>query len=84
MIGSIHPLYALPVHGVNFTCSLINAQTVLTQLVRLDFKSSLSLAQSINAKFHGYCLAVHAHTIRYAAVDRIKCFEHLLYRLYMV
>jgi hypothetical protein len=53
MNGSIHPHTPYPVYGVNFTCSLINAQTVVTQLVRLDFKSSLSLAQSINANSMG-------------------------------
>jgi len=43
------PYTPYPVHGVNFICSPINPQTVVTQLVSLDFRSSVSLAESINA-----------------------------------
>jgi hypothetical protein len=50
MNGSVHPPHTpYPVHWLNFSYYLISAQTVVTQLVRLDFKSSLSLAQSVSA-----------------------------------
>jgi len=47
------PYTPYPVHGMNFTCCVINAQTVVTQLVRLDFRISVSLAERINANSMG-------------------------------
>ena len=83
MNGSVHPLYALPrtrgeLHLFSYKCSDCCNVTRAFRLQKFSIISS-----ECKCKFHGHCLAVHVHSFRYATVDRIECFEHPLYRLYI-